>query len=244
LPAIVLCRRLRHPGDDRAHARSWLGGAPRLGGKPWPRDAGGRPLHFMAQVDLGEIAAAGGVSELPADGALAFFIGAAAPHEGKVIHIPPGSDPGVTVPPDGLPDFEELGGDPAYRGDSLGRRLFPFWPVDVSVIELPPAGAHDDAAEVQHAAIGERFTRRQYNLSASAAFEGSPIAAPPPLWWFAAMEFAAHLREAEADRVPRLTAELQRKLDAERAKLSARRPVGFLANLWTKLRVWREQGRA
>jgi hypothetical protein len=38
--------------------------------------------------------------------------------------------------------------------------------------------------------------------------------APRPLWWFAAIEFAAHLREAEANHVPRLTAELQSKIDA------------------------------
>src|SRR5215471_13365216 len=128
LPAIVLSRRPRHPGDDRSRAKSWLGGAPRLGGAPWPRGEDGRLLHFMAQVDLVEIAAAGGSSELPPDGALAFFIGAGSPHEAKVIHIPPGGDPSVTPPPDELPDFEDIGGDQHHRGDSLGRRLFPFWP--------------------------------------------------------------------------------------------------------------------
>src|SRR5262249_31711573 len=59
--------------------------------------------------------------------------------------------------------------------------------------------------------------------------------APRPLWWFAAIEFAAHLREAEANRVPRLTAELQGKLAAERAKLRRLRPGGALADLWTKV---------
>src|SRR5215831_7047912 len=90
LPAVVLSRRPRHVGDDRARAKSWLGGAPRLGGKPWPRGEGGRPLHFMAQIDLGEIAAAGGSAELPSYGALAFFIGADAPPAAKVMHIPSG----------------------------------------------------------------------------------------------------------------------------------------------------------
>jgi hypothetical protein len=392
LPAIVLSRRPRHLGEDRSRAKSWLGGAPRLGGEPWPRGDDGSPLHFMAQVDLGEIAAAGGSSELPSDGALAFFIGAGAPHEAKVIHIPPGRDSSVTPPPDDLPDFEELGGDPDYRGDSLGRRLFPFWPIDFVVIEVPTEGEHDETAEAQHAAIGARFRRREYNLSANAVFEGPPIPrwwqhaihyvtflteklrsvpgvmqtergmiaytegkleearaqgpaeikkaeasvamyrtlvaklesqqplfeayvaevaqwagsrqpwalmsdadwveletrwgrrlqfpdftgfrgesgirtlqdmmfkalpaidseaftalpedvrqlirarrAPRPLWWFAAIEFAAHLREAEANRVPRLTAELQSKLDAERVKLRRLRPGGALADLWTKV---------
>jgi uncharacterized protein YwqG len=392
LPAMVMSRRPRHSRDDRSRAKSWLGGAPRLGGKPWPRGEGGRPLHFMAQVDLREIAAAGGSSELPSDGALAFFIGADAPHAAKVIHIPPGSDASVTPPPDDLPQFEELGGDPDYRGDTLGRRLFPFWPIDFTVIDVPAEGEHDETGEAQHAAIGARFRRREYNLSARAAFEGPPIPrwwqhaihyvtflteklrgvsgvieterrmiahtegqleearakgpaeikkaeasvamfrtsvaklerqeplfeayvaevaqwaslrqpwalmsdedsteletrwkrrlefpkftgfygesgirslqdmmfkalpaidsaafatlpedvrqlirarrAPRPLWWFAAIEFAAHLREAEADRVPRLTAELRSKLEAERAKLRRLRPGGALADLWTKV---------
>ena len=191
LPAVVLSRRPRHVGDDRARAKSWLGGAPRLGGKPWPRGEDGRPLHFMAQVDLREIAAAGGSAELPADGALAFFIGADAPHAAKVIHIPPGTDPSVTPPPDDLPDFEELGGDPDYRGDTLGRRLFPFWPIDFTVIEVPAEGEHDETGEAQHAAIGARFRRREYNLSASGVFEGPPI----PRWWQHAIHYVTLLTE-------------------------------------------------
>src|SRR5262249_9475701 len=162
LPAIVLSRRPRHSGDDRARAKSWLGGAPRLGGKPWPQGPDRRPLHFMAQVDLREIAAAGGSTELPSDGALAFFIGADAPHAAKVIRMPRGNVRSVTAPPDGLPDFGEVGGEPDYRGDSLGRRLFPCWPIDFTVIEVPAEGEHDETGEAQHAAIGARFRRREY----------------------------------------------------------------------------------
>src|SRR5262249_12868314 len=58
--------------------------------------------------------------------------------------------------------------------------------------------------------------------------------APRPVWWFAAIEFAAHLRAAEADHVRSLTAELQSKLEAERVKLKRLRPGGALG-LWTKL---------
>jgi hypothetical protein len=385
LPAIVLSRRPRHLGDDRSGAKSWLGGA------PWPRGADDRPLHFMAQVDLGEIAMAGGSSELPSDGALAFFIGADRPHGCKIIHVPTGRDPSVTPPPDDLPDFQEIGVDSDYRGDTLGQRLFPFWPIDLAVVEVPTEGEHDETAEVQHAAIGARFRRREYNLSASAAFEGPPIPrwwqhaihyvtflteklrgvpgviknecrmiaftegklaearakdpaeikkaeasvvmyrkrlaererqqplfeayvaevtqwassrqpwepmcdedwaeletrwkrrlefpdftgfhgdsgmrtlqdmmfkalpaidseaftalpddvrqlirarrAPRPLWWFAAIELAAHLRDAETNHVPHLTAELRSKIDAERAKLGRLRPGGALTKLWTK----------
>ena len=66
--------------------------------------------------------------------------------------------------------------------------------------------------------------------------------APRPLWWFAAIEFAAHLREAEADRVPRLTAELQGKIDAERVKLRRLRPGGALAEPLDES-AWRDKGR-
>jgi hypothetical protein len=54
-PTLLLSRRPRQPGVDWFGARSWLGGAPRLGVTPWPRDKSGEPLHFAAQIDLAEI---------------------------------------------------------------------------------------------------------------------------------------------------------------------------------------------
>jgi len=62
--------------------------------------------------------------------------GAFVPH--RFFLLVPGSEPSVTPPPDDLPDFEEFGGDPHYRGDTRGRRLFPFWPIDFTVLEVPP----------------------------------------------------------------------------------------------------------
>lgn len=51
---------------------SWLGGRPRLGGRPWPR-IGGTPLHFLAQIDLAALARLRPGSGLPGTGALAVF---------------------------------------------------------------------------------------------------------------------------------------------------------------------------
>jgi len=51
--------------------RSCLGGTPNIAG-PWPRYAG-RPLSVIAQLDLGEIRAAGGPDWLPEEGRLLFF---------------------------------------------------------------------------------------------------------------------------------------------------------------------------
>src|SRR5262245_15052750 len=221
LPAIVLSRRPRHPGDDRWRVKSWLGGAPRLGGVPWPRATDGRPMHFMVQVDLCEIAAADGSSELPPDGALAFFIGAGSPLEGKVVHVPPGSDPSATQQPDGLPDFEEIGCDAHYRGDRLGRRLFPFWPIDLTFIDVPTEGDHVEIAQAQHAAIGARFKRREYNLAASVVFEGPPI----PRWWQHAIHYATFLTEKLRD-VPAVLNTERGMIAYAEGKLEEARPKG------------------
>ena len=58
-PALVIARRERVVGADWAGAKSWFGGAPKLGDTPWPRDKKGTPLYFLAQLDLSEIDAAG-----------------------------------------------------------------------------------------------------------------------------------------------------------------------------------------
>lgn len=50
---------------------SWLGGAPEMAGD-WPRYEG-RPLGFVAQIDLRAVRTAGGPDWLPTDGRLLFF---------------------------------------------------------------------------------------------------------------------------------------------------------------------------
>ena len=87
-PPLILSRKQRRPDDAWERATSWLGGKPRLGGRSWPRTSLERPMYFLAQVDLGEIARRAGPSVLPGDGALALFIGAGPQEwEGCVIHV-------------------------------------------------------------------------------------------------------------------------------------------------------------
>lgn len=55
---------------------SKLGGVPyRLKGEPWPLDAQGQPLAFLAQLDLGAANAGGQLPDLPTRGLLQFFAG-------------------------------------------------------------------------------------------------------------------------------------------------------------------------
>ena len=55
-PTLLVSRRPRQVDVDWSGARSWLGGAPRMGATPWPRDKKGVPLLFVAQIDLAEVA--------------------------------------------------------------------------------------------------------------------------------------------------------------------------------------------
>ena len=64
-PTVLVSRRPRQLGVDWKGARSWLGGAPRMGTTPWPRNDNGKPLLFVAQIDLAEVAAKTGKTSLP-----------------------------------------------------------------------------------------------------------------------------------------------------------------------------------
>jgi len=134
-PTVLLSRRPRQTGVEWFGARSWLGGAPRLGATPWPTDKSGEPLHFTAQVDLAEVARATGGVPLPGKGSLAFFIG----REGAVIFVPEGQAKTPVYPPAGTPDLTKFGGSIDWPYDLEGRPLYPYWPVCFSVLDLPPA---------------------------------------------------------------------------------------------------------
>ena len=51
-------------------ARSWMGGLPRLGDLDWPH-RGGWALHFLAQIDMGDLARLAPLTGLPTSGRLA-----------------------------------------------------------------------------------------------------------------------------------------------------------------------------
>lgn len=61
------------PADPSGH-RSRFGGVPFLpAGTSWPRRDSGRPLHFLAQLDLREVPRSAATRALPSEGVLAFF---------------------------------------------------------------------------------------------------------------------------------------------------------------------------
>src|SRR5687767_6460070 len=94
-PTLLVHRRPRQVDVDWTHARSWLGGAPRIGARPWPRDKKGVPLLFVAQIDLAEVAAKTGETPLPDKGSIAFFIGGG----DVVVFVPEGHASTPVMPP-------------------------------------------------------------------------------------------------------------------------------------------------
>ena len=204
---ILISRRPRQVGVDWTKARSWLGGAPRLGNVPWPRDKDGRPLHHAAQIDLADIAEKTRATGLPKTGSLAFFIG----RQGAVVNVPQHMSHAPSVAPVDMPELSKFGVDSNWRKDLAGQPLSPFWPLDVTVLDVPGIPADDDYEHVEkrHAAqaaeVERHFARRQYNLSPEQAFYGAPI----PDWWQIAIHYTDGLAEA-VQRAPKV-------LDGERA---------------------------
>ena len=193
-PTLLVYRRPRQVDVDWTHARSWLGGAPRIGATPWPRDKKGVPLLFVAQIDLAEVAAKTGKTPLPDKGSIAFFIGGG----DVVVFVPEGQAGTPVLPPAGTPDLTECGGAAEWRTDLAGRPLFPYWPVDFAVLNVtPPAGDEDEHAfeafaAAEAAAVERLFPRRKYILTVDQAFAGPPI----PDWWQTAIYYANYLDKA------------------------------------------------
>lgn len=82
----LILRRAPRSGPDWHHATSHIGGLPALESRPWPRGKAGQPLHFLAQVDLAEVAQHRPDSGLPHTGLLLFFA-ATFGHECAVLHV-------------------------------------------------------------------------------------------------------------------------------------------------------------
>ncbi len=200
-PTLLISRRPRQAGIDWTRARSWLGGAPRMDAASWPRDDKLQPLPFVAQIDLAEVAAISGKTPLPDKGSLAFFTG----REGAVVFVPQGQSNMSVMPLSGAPDLIEYGGSPDWRTDLAGRPLFPYWPVNFTVLDVPPPPPDEDEDAYQAflgaqvAAVEQLFPRRKYFLSAREAFAGPPI----PDWWRTAIHYAGYLDKAVRE-IPKL----------------------------------------
>ena len=101
----VPCVRITPGGDGK----SWFGGSPQLRG-PWPAYAG-RPLTFLAQLDLGEVSSSGGPDWLPSEGRLLFFYefehggwGFDPKDAGSAVVIYEVGEAGAAAPPPTLPE--------------------------------------------------------------------------------------------------------------------------------------------
>jgi hypothetical protein len=114
-------------------ARSRLGGKPSLPpGAPWPRNQG-RPLAFLARIDLAEARAAGGPEWLPAQGHLLFFYDVEANAGGShnderpcwsVIRASPESAAAAARVPEDLPEESRFRGYPVRFAM---RKTLPPW---------------------------------------------------------------------------------------------------------------------
>jgi Domain of unknown function (DUF1963) len=217
-PTLLVSRRARQVDVDWTDARSWFGGAPRIGATPWPRDNKAEPLLFVAQIDLAEVAAKTRKTPLPDKGSIAFFIGG----EGVVVFVPEGQNSTPVMPPAGTPDLIECGGAAGWRTDLAGRPLFPYWPVDFAVWDVTPPVSDEDedaweeffAAEAE--AVKKLFSLRKYALTADQAFAGPGPSIPD--WWQTAIYYANYLDKALLN-VPKLIEREQGSLEYAHKKV-------------------------
>ncbi|EIZ80763.1 hypothetical protein WSK_0736 [Novosphingobium sp. Rr 2-17] len=190
---VVLLRKPRERGRDWFDDASWLGGLPRLGPTPWPRDPHGTPLVFAAQIDLADIAAASPHAPLPATGSLAFFLGT-----GAVVAAPPDavdfSEPPIDLPP----AFEEDGAPFPARITRRARHFFPFWPVEPVALAVPGdlaarSGTEREAAILR--ALAARMpalaTVRQHPFRAENGADGTTA-----IWWHSVAHLADRIEVA------------------------------------------------
>src|SRR5687768_1146656 len=96
-------------------------------------------------------------------GSLAFFLGGGC----EVVFVPESETGTPVMPPAGMPDLTECGGEADWRTDLSGRPLFPYWPVDFAVLDVTPPASDEDEDAVEEfaaaeaAAVGKLFPRRR-----------------------------------------------------------------------------------
>lgn len=192
---IVLVRKARDPARNWFDDSCWLGGLPKLGPTPWPRDESGQAVPFVAQLDLAALATVSPDAPLPKVGALAFFLGRST---GKVVRIPQGTHDFSEPPGDLPPAFDEDGAPFPARHTRLGRMFFPFWPVEPIGVPLADElrAAHGAAGL---AAAGQAIDAHVERKAASrdhpyfAHGLGAPV---ETLWWFAVFHLTDAFSEA------------------------------------------------
>ncbi len=220
---LLLSRSPRIAGTDWTLAKSWLGGTPRLGALSWPRtDETSAPLYFLAQIDLSGLAAHLPAGFLPDSGSLAFFIDEHGSEKCSVVHVPQSARSARTDPPADARPVLEIGGDlfPTKRA-ARSNNSFPFWPVDITPIDVGSGAQEEDTS----AAVEAIAARRRFFLSAKQArqMQGD---APLPAWWHAAIHYADCLANAVVD-APGLIEMNEKWRQAALADVERLRPKGF-----------------
>jgi hypothetical protein len=181
-------------------------------------------MTFVAQIDLAELSARTGSAVLPADGALAFFIGNADRSEAAVVYASQTATQIPTMPPSDAPAAFSANGEvfPSTFED-LDPRAFPYWPVDLTALNVRA----DADEEEQIAAVDRLFTRRRYFLTASEAFK-TLNGAEKPYWWYCAHRYAASLRIAMRS-IPHARGLKTTSIEATQAHIARVRGTGLAA---------------
>ncbi len=181
-PAVFLVRLPLAESANWPRARSWMGGLPRLGERDWPHRRG-MALHFLAQIDLGDLARLAPISGLPTSGSLAFFADLTGWQQSHVLHVPgdqmalPESrQPTDTPVPYGTENWRSMY-RPYARIADIPRAL-PRWPV-----ELRRSDLGDDAAETKlKAELAATHPPAQFTFAASLLRNELPHGQKPFLW--------------------------------------------------------------
>ena len=231
---LIVSRRPRHAGTPWIGASSWFGGDPRMGSLPWPRVKDTRkPMTFVAQIDLADIAASAGSTVLPREGALAFFVGGT--EGGAVLEVAPAGARIPTSPPsDASVALGDNGDLLPSEADAVGDVRFPFWPVDLTALQIRADADEEELAT----AVRQRFARRQYFFSAREAYKALGIT-ERPLWWHSAQLYAKALRTALRSE-PRILDYQRKHLEPMRGKVSKLKGTGVAALLGLMPRAERD----
>ena len=198
-PGIALVRLQRADLDVEVGGTSWLGGLPTLGDIPWPRDAAGKPMHHLAQIDLGTVPTPLLPKGMPDVGALAFFMTTSGKKmdQAKVVYLPLIGNMATEPPEDIAPIYD--GPDWGYYIKGHAREsapdTFPRWPVEFVLLPMADKSRDDDAHEL----MAELLSRQsEVNLSPNNYRQSLPDFARP-VFWDTAHRFTNSIRLARDD---------------------------------------------
>lgn len=149
-PHQAIVFRRHFPPLAGAGSNSFFGGLPRVRhALDWPLGHDGRPLHFVAQIDLAQVPPATGREGLPTSGLLLVFLELdwGAQPSFRVLHDPAGTGPLHEIaPPQTLaPAYGSAGVHvwPWALEPQDGSPVLPRWPFDPVAVPFHPDGAPD-----------------------------------------------------------------------------------------------------